>query len=74
MRIQLMKSWNGAHIHKINLGQIVHGLRCEHPECKKPLNPKRIVYEVDGGLIIGSCCIHRGIWNRLDSFFGVDRA
>jgi len=36
------KNWNGTHIRKIDLGHIVHGLHCEHPNCKNPLNPKRI--------------------------------
>lgn len=65
-----IRNWNGSKIRKIDLGQIVQGIRCQHPSCKSPLNPKRVIFKVDGGLIIGSCCIRRGVWNRLDQFLG----
>ena len=62
-------NWNGRRIKVIDLGKAKKGIRCQHPDCKKPLNPKRKLFKVDGGLIIGSCCIRRGMWNRLDKFF-----
>lgn len=65
-----IKNWNGARIRRIDLGQVVQGIRCEHPECQSRLQPKRVVYEVDGGLLIGSCCIRKGTWTRLDQFLG----
>lgn len=64
-----VKDWNGRRIEVIDLGEAQKGIRCQHPDCKRPLNPKRKLFKVDDGLIIGSCCIHRGVWNRLDQFF-----
>ena len=62
------ETWDGVRIRRIDLGRAVQGIRCQHPECKSPLNPKRVIFKVDGGLIIGSCCIRKGVWSRLDQF------
>jgi len=66
------ETWDGARIRRIDLGQVAQGIRCQHPNCKSPLNPKRVIFQVDGGLVIGSCCIQKGVWTRLDQFLGED--